>query len=147
MLTAVIVSLLSGITIVVARTCNAGLALQTSVLRSTLYNYVVGLACAVAVLLAVGGHIGLSPQLELPKVWIYLGGIVGVVVILISNDTVSKISSFSMTLLLFIGQVFTGILLDILLTRTFSWGNLVGGTCVAIGLTLNLRIGRRAERN
>lgn len=136
-----VVSFLSGVTIVVARTTNAGLALKTSILKSTFYNYAVGLVVSAAVLLAATGGFRLSlPQAAPFRPWIYLGGVIGVFMIMLSNLTVSKIPSFPMTLLLFIGQVFTGILLDMLLTNVFSWQLMLGSLCVTAGLVVNMLI-------
>lgn len=138
---AMVVSFLSGITIVVSRTILAALAQKTSMLKSTFYNYAVGLVTSLIVLLVVirGFHL---PEISADpyRLWIYLGGLAGVIVVMLSNLTVSKIPSFSMTLLLFIGQVFTGILLDILLSQEFSPRIMAGGLCVAAGLAVNMLV-------
>lgn len=143
MFIAIIVSFLAGVTVVVSRTTNARLAAETSLFKSTFYNYVLGLICSVIVLLCI--HFLVAPQLpEEPlslqwnQLWIYLGGAMGVCTVSISNAVVTRISSFYVTLLMFVGQVFTGIVLDIIISHTFSLGNLLGGLCVAIGLILNL---------
>lgn len=143
MLIAIIVSFLAGVTVVVSRTTNARLAAETSLLKSTFYNYILGLICSVMVLLCM--HFFVASQLpegplslQWNQLWIYLGGAMGVCTVSISNAVVTKISSFYVTLLMFVGQVFTGIVLDIIISHTFSLGNLLGGLCVAIGLILNL---------
>jgi len=143
MILAIIVSFLAGVTVVASRTTNARLAAETSLLKSTFYNYILGLICSVIVLLIL--HFFVTPQfpeslplLRWKQLWIYLGGAMGVCTVSISNAVVTKISSFYVTLLMFIGQVFTGILLDIIISHTLSLGNLLGGVCVAIGLILNL---------
>lgn len=143
MFIAIVVSFLAGVTVVVSRTTNARLAAETSLLKSTFYNYVLGLICSIIVLLCM--HFFVTTQLpEAPlslqwnQLWIYLGGAMGVCTVSISNAVVTKISSFYVTLLMFVGQVFTGIALDIIISHTFSLGNLLGGLCVAIGLILNL---------
>ncbi|MHC1722051.1 MAG: DMT family transporter [Aminipila sp.] len=143
MFIAIIVSFLAGVTVVVSRTTNARLAAETSLFKSTFYNYAFGLIGSVMVLLFM--HFFIVPQfseapfsLQWNQLWIYLGGAMGVCTVSISNAVVTKISSFYVTLLMFIGQVFTGIVLDIIISHTFSLGNLLGGLCVAIGLILNL---------
>ncbi len=60
--------------------------------------------------------------------------------VLLSNVTVRRISAFYMTLLLFVGQVFTGIVVDMALTGVFSPQNLIGGALVAAGMAVNLRL-------
>ncbi|QIB70492.1 EamA-like transporter family protein [Aminipila butyrica] len=151
MLTAIIVSFLAGVTVVVSRTTNARLAAETSLLKSTFYNYVIGLTCSLLVLFFL--HLFISAQfsgLSLPlqpwsQLWIYLGGAMGVCTVSISNAVVTRISSFYVTLLMFVGQVFAGILLDVIISHTLSLGILLGGTCVAIGLVINLWIDKRQQ--
>ena len=140
---AIVVSLLAGVSNVLSRTVNAELAIHTSLRKSTFMNYLVGLIVATLVLFVAAG----GPTLSFPEgtsfqPWIYTGGFIGVAVVMISSATVSKISSFSMTLLVFVGQVFTGILLDVLISGIFSWKTLAGGLCVAAGLTINVIIDR-----
>lgn len=145
MLIAIIVSILAGVTIVLSRTVNAHLAKATSPIGSTLWNYVIGLAVSLIVLFLLGQ--GEAPLCAAPPVenwYLYAGGLIGVGVVLLLNVTVIRISSFYMTLLLFLGQVFCGIVLDILLSGAFSLGNLLGGLCVAIGLSINVWIDRKS---
>lgn len=134
----VVVSLLAGVSVVISRTVNARLCGRSSETVSTWFNYVTGLLLSAIVLLLVGrGELavadfgGASP-------WMYLGGALGVAVVLLSNATVERISAFYMTLLLFVGQVFAGIVVDMALVGAFSMTSLIGGALVAIGMVLNL---------
>jgi transporter family-2 protein len=144
----VILSLLTGVSTVVSRTINAALAKETSVLKSTVFNYITGLSVSAVVLLIAGRNEPMIQNFSLsPNVWIYLGGVVGVCAVSMLNAAVCKISSFYMTLLLFAGQVFTGIVIDILLTGSFMINNLVGGIAITIGLAQNLWIDKRGAGN
>lgn len=114
------VSLLSGVSVVVSRTINASLAQQTSVLKSTFFNYGVGLALSTVIFLIAGRNEPMVAQFTLnPNIWVYLGGILGVCAITLLNASVCRISSFYMTLLLFAGQVFTGVVIDTILSGSF----------------------------
>lgn len=143
----IIVSLLTGVSTVVSRTLNASLARQTSAMNSTLFNYIVGLSVSALILFFAGKQEPMMLQFSLsPKVWIYLGGIIGVGVVTLLNVAVCKIPSFYMTLLLFAGQVFSGVIIDILLTNSFSLNNLIGGAAITAGLAQNLWIDKRSAR-
>ena len=72
---------------------------------------------------------------------VYLGGLVGVIVISLSNYITPKISAFYLTLLIFIGQLFAGTIID-LLTNELSIGKVIGGIFVLIGLSYNLLVDR-----
>ena len=143
----VILSLLSGVTIVVSRSINACLACKTGMLQSTFFNYAVGLTVSVAILLIAGtGEPLLTTPFSLsPRVYIYTGGLMGVFVVTLLNAIVSKISSFYATLLLFIGQVFSGVILDGVLSGKFSILNIVGGVFVAAGLAACMLADKKAR--
>ena len=141
---AVLVSFFAGVNIVISRTLNAKLAEYTSVRISTFYNYLIGLLIAVPVCFIFGKReAAFTDFVFLPKIYIYLGGILGVCVVLLSNITVAKISAFYLSLFLFTGQVFSGILIDVIISQTFSPRNMIGGVFVAIGLCVNLILDRR----
>ncbi|MEG2093090.1 MAG: DMT family transporter [Lachnospiraceae bacterium] len=135
----VLFSLLIGITIIISRFSNAALAKKTSVFNSTWYNYVVGLTISFIIWISMlkTGYSSI-PSHCAPSLWIYTGGLLGVAVILLSNLCTIKIPAFLMTLTLFIGQVFTGIFLDILLGQLPSMQYVLGGLITTAGLCFNL---------
>ncbi len=142
----VVVSLLAGVCVVLSRTVNARLAAGSSELVSTWYNYVVGILMAILALLALGmGELSALPALSGP-IWAYAGGLLGVFVVLLLNVTVARISALYMTLLLFMGQMFAGVVIDMLLTQSFSPQNLAGGALVAMGMALNLWLDQKVKR-
>ena len=136
---AVLLSFIAGICIVLSRTLNAKLADVTSVRVSTFYNYLVGLVISVPVLLILGsGEVPLTQFALSPRWYIYIGGVLGVCVVLMSNLVVTRVSAFYLTLLIFIGQIITGIAIDSLLAQEISHLIVIGGGFVAAGLCVNL---------
>lgn len=137
----------SGLLLVVSRAYNARLANETSVYVSTFFNYVCGLAAAIPVFLLLGrGEPVWAGLAESGAWWLYLGGAIGVVTVWLSNVVVVKIPQLYITLLMFVGQVSMGLVLDALLTGALSLPNLIGGLLVALGLVCNLLLERRASR-
>jgi transporter family-2 protein len=146
-LVAVLAVFASGVNLVISRSFNARLADSTSVYVSSFYNYVFGLAAAIPVFLLLGRGEPAAAAFALSQNWwVYLGGAIGVITVWLSNVVVVKIPALYITLLMFVGQVFTGVVLDTLIDGAFSLQNLVGGLFVAAGLTLNLLFERRASR-
>lgn len=140
MIAAIVLSALAGASLVITRTLNGRLTRETGGLASTTWNYIVGLASA-GVLLLVMRLLGADPAKGAAVPWWgWLGGAVGVLVVFLLNVVVLKISSFYTTLLLFVGQIFTAVLLDKLLLGNFSIGSLLGGAAVAVGLGINVYI-------
>lgn len=142
------VSLLTGLTAVTSRQINAQLSAKTGEYTATWYNYATGTAVAAAALLiaALSGsdipwNAGVSPRL-----WIYLGGLVGTVIVFLSNLVTMKMPSLIMTLFMFAGQVFGGVAIDALLYGDFSLRTLLGGVCAFLGLVLNVWLDSRGEK-
>ena len=133
-------SFLSGFSIVLSRTINGQLAKETSDMTSTLYNFGTGLFCSLFVLLAFGA--GETNAAAEPGVLAYMGGIIGFFVVLLTNVAVLKVSAYDMTLLMFVGQVLTGVLLDAFFSGAFSIQHLIGGLFTAIGFA---KEGKRKE--
>jgi len=144
---AVLVSFLAGVTIVLSRTLNAKIADLTSVRVSTFYNYFVGLFVALIALFLLGrNELAPTEAISLYNFYIYLGGAFGLAVVLLLNILVVKVSAFYLTLLIFVGQVFSGVLIDVIITQTISARNVLGGVLVAAGLCIDLIIDKR-QRN
>ena len=139
---AVLLAFGAGLLVLVARTLNANLSEVTSVQTGTFYNYVFGLIGSVIALFLLGRGDISSFSFDLATSanhwYLYLGGILGVVFISIVNFSVKKITAFYLTLLLFIGQIFSGIIVDVILTGELAVLNLIGGTLVALGLCVDL---------
>ena len=143
---AVLLAFIAGASIVISRTLNAKLAELTSVRISTFFNYFVGLTVASFVYLLFGrNELGFSAALNFSSSWfLYTGGALGVLMIALTNILVVKISAFYLSLLLFMGQVAAGILIDIFLTGVFSTRNLIGGVLITLGLFTDLLIEKRS---
>lgn len=137
-----VLSLLTGVTIVTARSINAQLAQKTSEFTSAWYNYVTGIVSAIIILaiVAVTGGIGTANYSGTVSAepWFFLGGAIGIVVVLLLNYSTDKMPAFHMTLILFAGQIFTGILLDAWMLQSFSGATLAGGIFATLGLSINV---------
>ncbi|MCL2616975.1 MAG: DMT family transporter [Defluviitaleaceae bacterium] len=140
---AVGVSFAAGLGVVISRTLNARLSSLTSLYTSTYYNYLVGLCGSVLVFLLLGQnepiHAGFAFS---PNLYIYLGGVIGVAIVILSNITVARVSAFYLTLLVFVGQVFAGITIDFLISQAFSARIIIGGGLVTAGLCADLLLTR-----
>ncbi|MDO4197588.1 MAG: DMT family transporter [Erysipelotrichaceae bacterium] len=136
--TAIIMCLCSGFSIVLSRTVNARLANHIGPLRGSMVAHITGLPVTVIIaLVASKGNLLINYTPSEFKPWIYMGGILGVTVILLSNITVTKLPAYNLTLLTFIGQVFFSLVLDILFGNTYSNITIKAGLIIAAGIGLN----------
>jgi len=134
----VCLALLTGVTVVTSRTINGALAKRSTASLSAWYNHLVGLVGSVGIY-AILGFPGLNPlhEITLANAWIFTGGLLGVLAVTFSNFLIHHVSSYSMTLLIFIGQITGGVLLDVFLEGTFAPIQIVAGMIIVIGFTLN----------
>jgi len=134
---AVILALLSGVTIVINRIINATLSKHSSDLTGTLWNYLTGFVFSIPVVLIIGRKdLSLLPNLTNIPLWMFSGGIIGVVVIFISIYATPRINGVILSILIFIGQVFTSIILDFFLAGTIQIKLIYGSLIVLSGLLL-----------
>lgn len=137
----IIIAVLSGITIVTSRSVNSVLADKIGMYQSTFFNYVLGLIGSLLLLFISGETFKLFSTHSYSAPWLYYtGGLVGVISVTLSSYLTSKVTSFYLTLLIFIGQLFTGILIDYIASGYLSIYQLIGGILVIIGLGYNLFI-------
>lgn len=102
-----LVSLLTGVTVVTSRQVNAQLAERTDFAVSTWYNYFTGLVTAALGLALSCLADGAAPDVSLElagRWWIYLGGAIGAAAVFLQNVCVARMSSLIMTLMMFAGR-------------------------------------------
>jgi len=146
MIIAIVVAIAAGACIVIARNINSILAEKKGLLTSTFFNYVTGFSLSVIFLLMSSESIKQSYGLfGTVPLWAYLGGLLGVAVVAISNIVTSKISAFYMSLIIFVGQLFTGIIIDYFALGILSLGKVLGGLLVVAGLIYNLYVDRKVK--
>ena len=136
---AVLVSIGAGVTVVLSRTVNARLSGYTGEMRSSFINHLTGLGAS-GLVLALAGRSELAALSALPQApwWAYSGGVMGALVVMLCNATVPRVPAFEVTLLTFVGQVFTGIGIDVLARRSWSSDTFIGGLLIAAGIAVNL---------
>ena len=115
----IVISMAAGISVVLSRTVNARLSEQTGALQGSLINHLAGIPVCLLLALclpetAVHGSF---------RLWMWCGGILGVISVAVCNVIVPRIPACKLTLFTFCGQLFCGIALDILNGRSSMNGN------------------------
>jgi len=135
---ALLMSIASGVSGVLSRLVNARLAAYTTPIGSSFTNHWVGLVGSVILMLVAEPNIiGCLQVTDVPN-WVYVGGAVGVAMVLLWNIAGQRVSAFQLTMLSFVGQVFAGIVLDLLVGNGFSQQTFMGGVFVVVGVVLNM---------
>lgn len=144
MLLIILVSVAAGITNVMGRNLNLILANEIGLFQGTFFNYITGLLFSTAFLVLSGEFFKLSSVCsESLPFYAYLGGLIGVIIVALSSFAAAKLSSFYLTLMMFIGQLFAGILIDYFTVGIISKGKIIGGLLVVLGLAYNLFVDRK----
>ena len=137
----ILAAIAAGVSIVVARIINSNLANKIGIFEGTFLNYVIGLFFSIIFFFFSSDTFNLSSKiLGTIPFWTFLGGLVGVIVVAASNLVTPKISAFYLTLIIFVGQLFTGMVIDYFNLNLISKGKIIGGLLVVAGLSYNLII-------
>ncbi|SKC85222.1 DMT family transporter [Maledivibacter halophilus] len=140
----IILAFLTGSMVILSLVINSRLAVKIGVLQGTLINYLVGLIFSILVLIFNYSRVDISLKLfsNIP-LWFYFGGVIGVIVVSVNNIVIPKIPTIYSTLLIFIGQIFTGIIIDFILGDSISRGKIIGGLLILLGMMYNFYIDKK----
>jgi len=132
-------ALLAGVSIVLSRSVNALLAEKIGALSSSFFNYASGLLASLAFLLLFAPHIfpALPQLMKNGNAILLMGGVIGVINIILLNRIVTRIPPLQLTLIVFVAQLASGMLLDYFLLDLFSMRKLSGCSIVVIGLLIH----------
>ena len=140
----IILAALCGCTTILSMIVNSYLSKKIGVFQGTFVNYIVGLLTTILLITIVKDTMNLSFA-SFPKIplWALLGGLLGVMVVASANIIIPKIPTIYTTLLIFIGQLFTGILIDYFRVGFVSKGKIIGGLLILLGLIYNSSVDKK----
>jgi len=122
---------------------NSKLAAHVGSKQSTLVNFTAGLIVSVILYLLFNNSSFVLIDLPL---WAYFGGIMGIFIVIISNIVIPKIPTVYTTLLIFIGQLLTGVMIDFIQIRELSLYKITGVFLIVLGLYYNFIIDQKEKR-
>ncbi|WP_242972940.1 DMT family transporter [Anaeromicrobium sediminis] len=139
-----ILALIGGSLIVISMTINSKLSQRIGVPQGAFINNIVASIVILTFLLMNRENFVSMEKLINVPLWVYMGGILSIFVVSCSNIIISKIPAIYTTLLLFIGQLFMGIIIDYMVGNMASMGKILGGVLIIIGLAYNFSIDRKS---
>lgn len=144
-----ILAIIGGVLTTLSMVINSTLAKKVGLIQGALINYIVGLICSIITLLIIGNAIDISvAQLRNTPVFMFLGGLIGVAVVYTSNIIIPKIPVFYSMILLFIGQIIAGIIIDFLISGNIEVSKILGAIIVGVGIFFNSKIDKKLyEKN
>ena len=135
----ILLSILTGVIIVVSRILNTRLSHEIGLIESSYFNYLTCAVTSIVLFLIMDEHFNFFSLKDVPS-YGYLGGVLGVIIVILNSVVSPKLSAFYVTLLIFVGQLFTGVLIDWLIAGTLPLTKILGGIIVVIGLSFNLLV-------
>ncbi len=135
-----LLALLSGGTVTTSILLNARLGAVKGLYKGVFVNYMTGMVVSLPIALIISGLN--FPQIEVNGMLMLAlsGGIIGFVCVILSSHITPKIGILYITILLFIGQLGTGVVIDIIREGSFSIGKIIGGVVIVSGLVYLLRL-------
>lgn len=135
-----IMPIIVGFTIVVSMVQNGRLSKDIGIRNCTLMNFITGLFGASLIFLITKESLLVFKDFrEIPLLG-YIGGILGVLVVLIGTLVVRKISVIASTMLAYTGQLLAGIIIDLVRGTELSFGKIAGCLLIVAGVYINTKI-------
>ncbi|AOR23422.1 DMT family transporter [Clostridium taeniosporum] len=135
----ILMSILAGVIIVISRILNTKLSEKIGLIESSYFNYFTGSITSIIFFFIMKEKFVFTSLNNIPF-YAYLGGFLGVSIVILNSVVTPKMSAFYVTLLIFVAQLFTGIALDWLIFKQFPLNKIIGGLIVIIGLAYNMNI-------
>lgn len=138
----IFLALATGVLLAFTNTLNAALGKRVGVFSGALVNYLTGFATSLVCITVAGGWMplpggGLNP-------FLFLGGVLGVLIITVTNVALPRVPVVYITIILFTGQVLMGIGIDAINGTPLTLGKAAGCALIAVGLVYNIRQDRHA---
>ena len=132
----ILLAVFGGVLTTLSMIVSSTLGKKIGLIQSTIIHYIGGLIGGVFILIGMGSTSAPS-ILDMSKMplYIFFGGIMGVIVVYTSNIVIPKIPVVYSTLLMFSGQI-----IDAIVMGDFSWQKLLGAIIVVLGIFYNSKV-------
>lgn len=137
----ILLAMFGGVLTTLSMVVSSTIAKKIGLIQSTIIHYIGGLIGGVFILIGMGSSSAPS-IIDMSKMplYIFLGGVMGVMVVYASNVVIPKIPVVYSTLLMFSGQMLCAIIIDAIVMGDFSWQKLLGAIIVVLGIFYNSKI-------
>lgn len=137
----VALALLAGALVIICISINGQLAKKVGLIQAGMTNFLVGLVSSIIYIGIVSGFSWEGIRLidsGIP-IYYYLGGAIGAVLMVLNSIIINRLSAVYVTILIFIGQLGAGMVIDYMRWGMLSIGKIIGGLCIIAGLYLYIK--------
>lgn len=133
-------AVIAGGMVVLSMTMNSRLSRSVGVFQGVFINYAVGLLTSLLMLALYSGGAQSNAGLSHTPWFAYCGAFLGVAIVASCNVVIPRIPVVYSAVLIFLGQIVTGLLIDAFAAGHFDGRKAIGACLIAGGLFLNARI-------
>ncbi len=141
---------LTGLLVLLSIILTSQLGIRVGVFKATQINYLAGLITVILLITITGFNVpgSLESISSVHPVFLFGGGICGVLIVIGFNTVVPRIPAIYTTILMFLGQILTGLIIDFHMDKTISARLIIGCVIVFLGMMINIFIDRyKQEQN
>lgn len=131
----------SGFTILLSIIMLGKINQRVGLLRTSFVSFSVGTVGSILLMLVVHDF-NLATLKDVPY-YLYFGFIIVISITMINGTIINKIPATYATILVFVGQLTSGIIIDYLRFGIFSFGDLIGGILIILGLVFNNSVDKK----
>lgn len=135
----IIFTILSGFTILLSIIMLGNINKRIGLMPTTFLNFLSGTIGSLIVLLILNNQLDFKVLKDVPP-YLYLGSVFVIGITMLNGTIINKIPAVYTTMLVFIGQLATGMIIDYFRFHTFSIGDFIGGIVILLGLSFNTLI-------
>lgn len=140
-----LLALISGGTVATSILLNARLGAVKGLYKGVFVNYMMGVLVSMPLALIINGLNVPVVDFNWPLMIALSGGAIGYVVVLLNSHITPKIGILFVTILLFVGQLGTGIVIDGIRDGYVPVAKITGGLLIISGLVYLLRLEKSAK--
>jgi len=138
-----ILAFIAGTLTIISMVTNSTLAKYVGTAQSTLVNFITGLLVSLVMFFFFNNQ---SLAFISFPLWALLGGFLAVFIVIITNLVIPKIPAIYTSLLIFVGQLLTGIIIDFLVNHSVNSNKIIGVSIIVLGLFFNFMVDKKDNK-
>ncbi|MEJ8552984.1 DMT family transporter [Tepidibacter sp. Z1-5] len=142
----ILLSFLTGISIVINMMINGKLAQKEGMVNGVVINYSMATLTSIIICFVMKNSMPSLSVIKFVPINYLFGGFIGVLAIYLFNTIVPQIPAVYVVILPFIGQILTSAIIDYIYLDVFSKGKIIGGILFLIGLVYNAKVDKKYEK-
>lgn len=137
----IIFALSAGMLVILCISINGRLANKVGLIQAGMTNYFVGLISSF-IYIIITNDTSLAELFHIDSgipFYFFCGGAVGSFIMVLNSLIINNLSAVYVTILVFIGQLSTGVLIDYLQSSILPIGKILGGILIVVGLLFYIK--------